>query len=324
MRANTLLSPLFVLLLLCIPAAAFSQKKNVQKPMLTPEAAETLHAMEDTLAILANAVVNDSIEAERFAACKVLITNLVRALKTPNSFQYPFDRLRSVSILTPPDSTFRIFTWQLFVNDSTYRYYGAIQMNTPELQLFPLIDRSFELSDFPVTDQLTPERWYGALYYSLLPIGNTRQRAYLLFGYDAFTFFEKRKLIEVLSFDPNGKPVFGAQVFNRPDSVRTAAAAGPEMRLILQYSAEAAIKLNWVPQYEKILYDHLIPMPSPFGRGITKVPDGSYEGFNIVKGKLEYVNKVFNDVNPEVPMPEPILDNRKGKDLFGKPKRSRR
>ncbi len=324
MRIKTLLPALFVLFLLWIPASAFSQKKNAKKPTLSPEAAETLHAMEDTLAILAYAVVNDSIETERFAACKVLITNLVRALKTPNSFQYPFDRLRSVSILTPPDSTFRIFTWQLFVNDSTYRYYGAIQMNSPELQLFPLIDRSFELSNFPVSDQLTPDRWYGALYYSLMPIGNARQRYYLLFGYDAFTFFEKRKLIEVLSFDPNGKPVFGAPVFNRPDSVRTAAAAGPEMRLILQFSAEAAIKLNWVPEYEKILYDHLIPMPSPFGRGITRVPDGSYEGFNVVKGKLEYVNKVFQDVNPEVPMPEPILDARKGRDLLGKPRKGGR
>ncbi len=300
----------------------FPQKKSERTPPLSPEAAEQLHAMEDTLAILAFIVVNDSIEAERFAACKVLITSLVRALKTPNSFQYPFDRLKSISILSPPDSTFRIFTWQLFVNDSTYRYYGAIQMNTPELQLYPLIDRSFEMPDMPLGEQLTSDRWYGALYYNLMPIGNARQRYYLLFGYDAYAFFEKRKLIDVLSFEPGGKPVFGAPVFNRPDSVRTAAADG-EMRLILQYSSEAAIKLNWDRQYEKILYDHLIPMPSPFGRGITYVPDGSYEGFNIVKGRLEYINKVFNDVNPEAPRPEPILDTRGDKDILGKPKKKK-
>jgi hypothetical protein len=50
-----------------------------------------------------------------------------------------------MSILSPPDSSFRIFTWQLFVNDSTYRHYGAIQMNQKELKLFALRDKSFEM-----------------------------------------------------------------------------------------------------------------------------------------------------------------------------------
>jgi hypothetical protein len=263
-------------------------------------------------------VVNDSVEQERFAACRVVITSLVRALKVENSFRYPFDRLKSISILAPPDSSFRIFTWQLFVNDSTYRYYGAIQMNQRDLKLFPLVDRSFELEDRPEYAQFAPDRWFGALYYNLRPFETKEGRKYLLFGYNAFSFFEKRKFLDVLSFDAAGKPVFGAPVFDRPAASRGAL---PEQRLLLEYSAEASVKLNWDEQYKMILFDHLIPMPSPFGRGVTNVPDGSYEGFRLEKGRWVYVEKVFNDVMDEVPRPEPILDGRKEQDIMGRPKK---
>jgi hypothetical protein len=309
-----------LLLFLCQPLAG--QKKVPQAGALSEADVLHLHAMEDTLAVLAYAVVNDSFELERFAACKVLITKLVATLKTPNSFHYRFDRLKSISILAPPDSSFRIFTWQLFVNDSTYRYYGAIQMNSSELKLFPLVDRSFDLSHRPVSDRLPPDRWYGALYYNILPLSvGKKEKQYLLFGYDAYSFFDKRKVLEVLTFGEDGVPVFGAPVFNR-QTPEQAALRGEECRIILEYTAETSIRLNWDEQYQMILYEHLIPMPSPFNRGVTYVPDGSYEGFRIEKGKLQYVEKVFNQVSEEAPRPEPILDRRQGKDVMGRTKKN--
>jgi hypothetical protein len=293
--------------------SVFAQAKA--KPLQTA-ALEQLRATEDTLAILAFAVVNDSIEQERFASCKVLITSLVKALKTPNSFNYPFDRLKSISILYPPDSSFRIFTWQLFVNDSTYRYYGTIQMNQRELKLFPLRDKSFEMELPPVVETLTADNWYGALYYNLRQFDTREGRKYLLLGFDAFEFFQKRKVIDVLSFDKKGTPVFGAEVFTR-DKNRP----GPkEHRLIFEYSAEASVRVNWDEQYKMILFDHLIPFPSPFGRGITAVPDGSYDGLRLEKGAWRFIEKVFNDSQEEPPFPEPILDGRKGKDISGRNK----
>lgn len=282
---------------------------------LAPEAIERLHTAEDTLALLAYAVVNDSIEQERFAACRALIQTLVRTLKIENSFAYRFDRLKSVSILAPPDSSFRIFTWQLFVNDSTYRYYGAIQLNSPELKLFPLIDRSEDMDERPLHETLQPERWYGALYYTLRQFDTREGPKYLLCGYDAYAFFEKRKVIEVLSFDPTGKPVFGAPVFDKK-GVKV-----PELRMMFEYSAEASVRVNWDEQYQLILFDHLIPWPSPFGRGISFVPDGSYDGLQLEKGRWKFIEKVFNDVQDEAPRPEPVLDSRQGKDINGKEKK---
>jgi hypothetical protein len=72
-----------------------------------------------------------------------------------------------------------------------------------------------------------------------------------------------------------------------------------------------------------VLFDHLIPFPSPFGRGMTAVPDGSYDALQLEKGRWKYIDKVFNDSQKDVPMPEPILDGRKGKDISGKSKKGK-
>ena len=307
------------LLFVAFAAASLqAQPKNKKTEKLTAEAIERLRTGEDTLALLAYAVVNDSIEQERFAACRALIQTLVRTLKVENSFQYRFDRLKSVSMLAPPDSSFRIFTWQLFVNDSTYRYYGAIQMNNPELKLFPLIDRSGEMDERPLYETLTPERWYGALYYTLRQFDAKEGRKYRLCGYDAYAFFEKRKVIDVLGFDDAGKPGFGAPVFDKPG------AKVDELRMIFEYSAEASVRVNWDEQYQMVLFDHLIPWPSPFGRGITYVPDGSYDGLRLEKGRWKFIDKVFNDVQEEAPRPEPVLDSGQGKDIMGKDKKRKK
>lgn len=303
----------FLALLLPLFGALSLQAQHHAKPAgpLSTENAQRLHAAEDTLALLAYAVVNDSLADTRFLACQALITKLVRTLKVENSFSYPFDRLKSVSILAPPDSSFRIFTWQLFVNDSTYRYYGAIQRNERELRLFPLIDRSFESPAPPTHEALTPDRWYGALYYNLLPFKTKEGPKYLLFGYDGYTFFDKRKVIEVLSFDREGKPLLGAPVFVRPEG------NPDEQRIILEYSSEARVRLNWDEQYKMILFDHLIPFNSPYTGGSMFVPDGSYDGLKLEKGRWIFQSKVFNDSQEEAPRPEPVLDAGKGKNILG-------
>jgi len=301
---------LFIFSLLFISFTLSAQGKLRPAGKLSQESIERLHLSEDTLVVLSYAVVNDTSADTRFLACRSLITALVRALKTENSFKYPFERLKSVSVLAPPDSSFRVFTWQLFVNDSTYRHYGAIQMNSKELKLFPLIDRRFEMTGLPNREQLPPNRWYGAVYFNLRPFDTRQGRKYLLFGFDGFSFFDKRKVLEVLSFDEKGEPVFGAPVFERDGKTE-------EQRIILEYTADAKVRLNWDEQYQMILMDHLIPFPSPYTGGMMYVPDGSYDGFKLVKGRWKFVNKVFNDSQDEAPRPNPVLDEKSRRNIIG-------
>ena len=293
--------------------AVYAQSKAKGARDLDKQALEQLTATEDTLAVLAYSVVNDSLDAVRFASCAQLSATLARCLRTANSFRYPFSRIKSVSILAPPDSSFRIFTWQLFVNDSTYNYYGLLQLNRSESVVFELTDRSADMEPPPTFEALSPDQWYGVLYYNIRQFDTPKGRHYLLMGFDAFSFFERRKVIEVLSFDPKTKlPEFGAPVFERPGKPENR-----EHRIVFDYTAEAGVRVNWDEEYKMILCDHLLPMPSTYHPGITYVPDGSYDGFKLEKGRWVFIDKVFNDSQDEVPRPVPVLNGR-GKDIMGR------
>lgn len=276
-----------------------------------------LKEFEDTLGLCGFLVITDSLPDERFAACKKMITTLVKTLKTENSFHYPFERLKTVSILYPPDSTFRIFTWQLYVDVDDYRYYGAIQMNTKDLKLIPLIDRSAEV-DAVENDILQPDKWYGALYYNIRQFDTSVGRKYLLFGFDGFSFFNKRKLIDVLNLQ-DGKATFGAPVFVEEDSITGATTV--RNRIMKEYSAEASVRLNYDEAYNMIIFDHLTAMAGTSGQGMAMVPDGTYEGFIFQNGRWQWVDKIWNQTMDEAPRPEPVLDS--GKDVFGKNKKGK-
>ena len=267
--------------------------------------------LEDTLVILGYAMINDSSEINRFASCQKFIRLLVKALKNENSFDYPFQRLKTVSILYPPDSTFRIFSWQVYDDINHYHYYGSIQMNEPQLKMFPLIDRSEQISD-PESALLEPSNWYGQLYYNIRSFESAAGKTYLLFGYDAYRFFTKRKLAEPLIFK-NGTPVFGAPVFEKNENGETRSVN----RLVFEYSSDAKFKLNYDENQDMVLFDHLIPMGSPYpGQELMFVPDGDVDGYYLDDKIWKFKARVFDQILDEAPRPQPVLGEKK--DLFGK------
>lgn len=303
--------PLFILLLgMSTVFSAQAQKAGRLNPADLPK----IQAYEDTLALLSYIMVNDSVPENRFASCKKVITTLVEALKTKNSFKYSFNKLKSVSIQYPRDSSFRIFTWQLYVDKDEYRYYGAIQMDEAKLKLFPMYDRSFEIEGDLTQAVLKPNKWYGAVYYNLLQAENKEiGRYYLLFGYDGYSFFRKRKLIDVLTFQ-NGIPSFGAPVFVHKEGYQ---AGRVFKRMMMEYSAETNVRLNYDENLELIIYDHLQAVNGQYGEGQVNISDGTYEGYKLEKGYWNYVEKVFHQISDEPPRPYPVLDGA-NKDLFGK------
>jgi hypothetical protein len=293
---------------------------------------------EDTLGVLAYTIVNAADAEQRFLACRAFIPTLTKALKNTNSFDYPFERLQTISIQYPQDSSFRVFTWQLYVDSSEYRYYGAIQMNTPDLQLFPLVDRSFQLEDIEYL-QTDNRNWYGALYYNIKPFDTPEGKKYLLFGYDGYEKVQRyednarrdramafghndlqqyaqRKLVDVLMIK-DGKAQFGAPVFQPADPRGKA-----KSRVVLEYSAESKIVCNYDEFEEAVIFDHLMPTTAsediPGARPMY-IPDGTFEGYRYENGYWKYVPKMFNTIVNEPPREYPILDEKKS-DLFGRKK----
>ncbi len=275
-----------------------------------------LKSMGDSIANLAYVVQTDSVTEERYLAVHALIPRLVNALKTPYSFHYHFPQVKHMSIQYPADSSFRIFTIELFVNRDEYRYFGAVQFAGRELKLIPLVDRSGEMTGDISGTMLSPDQWYGNLIYRIQEVDEGPRPYYLLYGIDSYSAYRRRKLVDVLSFDRDGKPVLGAPVFVDDKG-------GVKSRLVQEYSADASVRLNYDEVQELIMTDHLETMGGQLGQGPVNVPDGTYEGYRLDgNGTWHYVDKVFHHVYDEAPRPQPKTEGR-GTSILGKKSGSR-
>ncbi|MEM9528888.1 MAG: hypothetical protein AAGA31_19915, partial [Bacteroidota bacterium] len=285
------------LVCLLLPCFAFAQAGS-----LNGKDKEHLTVKEAELAALAFTMHTDSNEEKRFKACKELIVGLVEALKTPNSFHYDFANLNGVNVLEAPDASFRIFSWELFINRDEYRHYGAIQRNNKELELIPLIDRGDQLRQNPENVQLAPSKWLGYVAYKIIP-GGTYEGApyYFLFGYDRYGAYRRRKIIDVLSFDGFGGATFGLPVFMTYNEENLL--LPDRKRMILEYSASANVALKYEAETNRIIYENLVLTPMSEGDGPVNMPDGSYHAlkFQAVDGKWHEVEKVFNHTYEKAP-----------------------
>jgi hypothetical protein len=283
-----------------------------------------LAAYEDTLATLGDSLVRARRYEDREAACLAFIPRLVQALKTEGSFDYPFDRVPNLSIVAPEDGRFRLFTFQMMLWDRTYRYFGAIQHEGKALRLTPLIDGSLFITDSMARSAtLGADDWYGAIYYDVATRRHKGTTYYFLCGFDGWDLFSSRKLIEVLHFDDEGQPVFGAPMIEEPvpsltdeefergrEPVRSEEPGRLLHRWWIEYKKDAGASLRYDPELELFLFDHLIP-ENPLSAGIrsTYVPDGSYEGFGWEKGVWRYVEKVFRQTQAAPPVYEPRYES---------------
>lgn len=274
----------------------------------------TIEQYEDSLAVLSSSVLNDTAQANRVDNSKLVEALLIKALKLPKSFEYSFDQLESVSILISPDNAFRIFTWQVFVDDNHYKYGGVIQTADGKATL--LQDKA-EKRTRPEFVKGNSKSWYGALYYRILPFKQDKQTYYALLGFDGWDFFTKRKVMDVLRLN-GSRPEFNVAALptkdyrGRPVKV---------CRYIMEYSAETTCRLNWDDDFKMVVFDNLILGAAADGSP-ANVPDGSYSGYKLNrKGEWEFVEKLFEDVAPledgQAPIPYPKNEKKKAKNIFG-------
>jgi hypothetical protein len=211
---------------------------------------------------------------------------LHNTLQRPESYDYPFDSLKTVSRLFPEDNSFRIFTWQTVEMDehNTFRqhtYYGLVQRKFKgNIVLIPLIDKV----DYFLTVEnveLSNENWLGALYYKPRnsdygvltykgEVGryNAKKKKvirekvsyYVLLGFNGHDIGSNYKMVEVLRFDEedSAKVHFGTPIFNFNDIGK--------YRVVFKYSDNSPFNLNqdWVvtPPFKKkrkmLVFDHLV------------------------------------------------------------------
>jgi len=296
--------PLFLLVLLITAATSFSQVQKITTPDL-----KVLRKKEDSLKLLMKNLFLDSLTAGRMRSDSLFIRTLVRSLQVKNSFYYPFDSLQGVSKLYAPDSSFKIFTWQLDFDGMYVRQRGAIQYHTADgsLKLVPLRDYS-EFADNAIDSVRTKDTWIGAVYYNIIQTKHNGKNFYTLFGYDENSIRSNKKWVEVMTFDNRNLPVFGGPLFSfEKDSSKKST----QYRFSIEYKKDASTTMNYDPELQMILVDHLVSESEEPDNPWTLIPDGDYEGFKWVAGKWQHVNKVFDQKlkDGEFPMPDPLRDD---------------
>lgn len=267
-----------------------------------------LKTKEDSLTQLGIDLVNSPDVSARVSADSLFTRTLVRALKTPNSFYFRFDSLQTVSHLYAPDSSFRIFTWQLSEDEDHFRRHGAIQMRTKDgsLKLFALSDRT-AVMEHPLDTVTTNQFWVGNIYYNIVEKKYQGKNYYTLLGYDEHDVRSTRKWIDVLTFDAEDRPVFGGPFFSfvAGDPAHPAATAA---RFMIEYKKDGGARLQYDADLGLILFDHLVSESNEPNKTYTLVPDGDYEGFRWVNGKWVHINKVFTQKlqDGQAPVPAPL------------------
>lgn len=293
----------FICLLLSKVSFAQHIRETDRKILLQKEDSLQKHAIKLIQGI--NAV-------DRLGADSIFTRIFVRALATPHSFYYPFDSVITVSKLYAPDSSFRIFTWQLVINENVIRQHGAIQMKTDDgsLKLFPLIDKSDITVNIP--DTVSDNKgWIGAVYYRIILTKEQGNTYYTLLGYDENNIRSTKKVIEVLHF-AEGKPVFGGPYFSIPNS--SLIPKNPA-RYVMEFKKEANPRLTYDESLGMIIFEHLVSESNEPNKKFTLIPDGDYEAFKWTNGKWVYISKVFNEVTPDgkAPVPVPVTETKEMK-----------
>lgn len=291
-----------ILFLTCISSSVccFSQRLQKSDEIVLQQKEDSLKTYSIDLIQAINA-------QNRFKADSLFTKMFVRALKVNGSFYYPFDSLETISKLYPPDSSFRIFTWQMVINDNIIRQHGAIQMKTADgsLKLYPLIDKSDVTIN--IADTIGNNKgWIGAVYYRIIENKSSNQKYYTLLGYDENNIRSNRKIIEVLNF-VNDEPKFGGRYFSfENDAVKLPTLS----RYIMEYKKSTGARLTYDENLSMIVFEHLESESNEPKKKWTLIPDGDYEGFKWNNGKWVHVEKVFNQVTPEgkEPVPSPLKD----------------
>jgi hypothetical protein len=298
----------------------FLVASTIEAQKITHADLKVLRQKEDSLKKLAKKLIVDSLTEQRMRNDSLFIRTLIRSLQVKNSFHYSFDSVIGISKLYAPDSAFRIFSWSLSFDDYYHRQRGAIQYKTADgsLKLIPLLDIS-EFTDKPTDSVRTSKNWIGAVYYNIIKTSHQGKNYYTLFGYDPNGVRSNVKWIDVLSFDAAGNPQFGGHFSFEKDSVKRK----PQSRFFIEYKKEASAFVNYDPDLQVILVDHLISESDEPDKPYTFVPDGDNEAFKWENGKWVHIDKIFNEkidmkgVDPYLgnpPVGDPLLDKEGNRD----------
>ncbi len=202
--------------------------------------------------------------------------------------RHNFGNIRYLGQITSPDSRLKVITWNLLLSGMKSRYYCYFINRSGKTNKVFKLEGLYSKDPVRTDTTYSPENWYGALYYDLRAVKQGNQVYWMLLGIDYGNPAITRKIIEVLSFTPDGSLVFGKKWFESGKETK--------YREVLDYSSSAVITLKFLSD-RSIVFDHLVPVsPELKGKKEYYGPDFSYDEYSYEKGswKLKFNVDVRN------------------------------
>jgi len=250
---------------------------------------EEFKVEEDSINQYFNLIMKSRNDAEIKQYNMQIVSQFNKIFRHETSFYYPFSALEHIGKVTSPDKRCRVFTWDIRLTDGTHSQSGFIQYfskKQKKVLTYELIDKSAVISS-PENIELEHTNWFGAIYYEILMRKANGIRYYTLLGWNGNNDLTNKKVIEVLYFDENEKPVFGAPIFKIKGK--------QPRRIVFEYAKRTSMTLRYEKKLKMIVYDHLSPSKPEFENVFQYYgPDFSNDGFKFRKGM--WVNFISIDV----------------------------
>tara|TARA_B100001093_G_scaffold518187_1_gene602193 strand:- start:2972 stop:4030 length:1059 start_codon:yes stop_codon:yes gene_type:complete len=252
---------------------------------------------------LANEILNAETDSLKNEANKLLIEDVEELLTMRGSFEYIFE-IDQMSIIKSPNKKFNFYNWVVPFENGTFEYYGYIQMKKrrkKELFFIKLSDKSAITSNEQYKS-FSDGNWFGALYTDIVVTRYQKKNYYTLLGWDGNNNRSSKRIVEILYFNENDQPIFGAPIIKMNDGTRN--------RMILEYSKQASISIKYDPEEQHIIFDHLEPLDGvDYGMFEFYVPSLSYDGLVFKNGKWRLLENlpVYNSKDQD-PTQEKIIE----------------
>ena len=257
-----------------------------------------LRKYEDSLTSLSLIVSLSKDYVEKENANNLLLNYFETVLEMKNSFNYPFDSLKTISLQRSPDNLCRIITWQLTASDGSCKHFGFVQLNPKKFNdtlMFRLYDRTDSIAHADIAD-LDRFHWYGAIYYKLIQETTKDKTYYTLLGWNSNNQLSNKKIIDVLTVSEDGKILFGSDIFqgyNKKKKMK---------RILFEYAKNSTMSLKYQQQNKSlnnqkswmIVFDRLIPLSQNLeGVYCYYVPATNiFDAFIFDKGKWNFVKDI--------------------------------
>lgn len=192
-------------------------------------------------------VVNDSLAKTLFGeypdSLKILanqqMETLMSGFLTGNeSIGFQFDSLRFVKCVQSSKADFRMITWVVPLTERRFLYSGFIQklVNSQPAGVVRLESVKGEVNEKSIYQK---DEWPSAVYTQLIENKNDIGKFYTLIGWMGGAEGKAHRVLEVLTFNQGGDPVFGAPVFDT-DKTRKV-----KCRVIFEFTDQVPFHLGY-------------------------------------------------------------------------------